>query len=94
MNINLNIERLVLDGVPLNRFEAEQMKGAVEAELGQLLSEGALAPHLLNGGSFPKLNVGSLEGALNQPQNLGQQIAQVVYSGLGTPNGKNGGNDA
>ena len=82
MNINLNIERLVLDGLPLNRFEAEQMKGAVELELSHLLSEDALAPHLLSGGAYPSLRVGEMGILASSPESLGKQVAQTIHGGI------------
>ena len=38
MNINLHIERLILDGLPITRQQGPHVQAAVEAELTRLLS--------------------------------------------------------
>jgi hypothetical protein len=81
-NIQLHIERLVLDGLPLNRVQAEQMQGVLEVELSRLLSEGGLAPQLLQGGAFPSLRGGNVVGS-ESPRGLGLQVAQAVYGEVG-----------
>ncbi len=42
MNINLHIERLVLDGITLSPGESPLLKAAVEAELTRLLMSGGV----------------------------------------------------
>ena len=37
MNINLHIERLILDGLPIEPRQRAQVQAAVEAELARLL---------------------------------------------------------
>ena len=44
MNINLHIERLMLDGLSVASGEAALVQTAVEAELGRLLANELLAP--------------------------------------------------
>jgi hypothetical protein len=80
--IQLHIERLVLDGLPLSRVQAQQMQSVLEVELTRLLSEGGLAPHLLQGGAFSSLQGGEVAGFGN-PRGLGQQVAQAVYGEVG-----------
>jgi hypothetical protein len=82
MNIQLHIERLVLDGLPLSRVQAEQMQGVLELELSHLLSEGGLAPRLLESGAVPKLSGGEIK-ASESPVQMGSQVAQAVYGGIG-----------
>ena len=81
--IRLHIERLVLDGLDLNRAEAERVKGALEAELTHLLSKGQLSPNLLAGGHFSSLDMSSLAGVRHAPEGLGQEIARTVYGRIG-----------
>jgi hypothetical protein len=81
-NIQLHIERLVLDGVPLSRVQAQQMQGVLEIELSRLLSEGGLAPQLLQGGAVPKVQGGEIRNT-EHPEQMGSQVAQAVYSGIG-----------
>ena len=78
--IHVHIERLVLDGWPLGRREAEGLRVAVEAELGRLLGEGALgegfAADRVAGGTVTWQPGGDVAG-------LGAQVAQSVQGGLG-----------
>jgi hypothetical protein len=84
-DIVLHIERLVLEGIPLGARDAGLLHAAVERELARLLSSGAVAPALLEGGAMPRLAAPSI--AL-QPGIaagvLGQRIAGAVYRGMGT----------
>ncbi len=79
MNINVHIERLILDGVPIAHRERPMLQGAVEAELVRLLAIDGLASHLLASGGMPRLQGGNIqlasEGDTGQ---LGQQIAQSL----------------
>jgi hypothetical protein len=83
MNINVHIERLILDGLPVARHEGPLVQAAVEAELARLLAVDGLANSLMSGGatsavSGPEI---TLRGNHN-PARLGQQIARAVYHGL------------
>lgn len=85
MNVNIYIERLVLDGVSISPSQRPLVKAAVEAELGRLLADGGLAPNLLAGGAVPCVPSGTIEiTPKSNPSQLGQQIAQAVYGGIGS----------
>ena len=60
MNIELHIERLVLDGLPLGALDAVRVRAAVEAELSRLLTEGGIGSAWLAGGAVPSLHVGDV----------------------------------
>ena len=84
MNINVHIERLILDGVPIAPSEGRVLQAAVEAEVSRLLGEGGLAAALQSGGALPLVKGHSIQLASDSnPTQLGQQIAQAVYSGIG-----------
>ncbi len=84
MNINLHIERLVLDGLNVGPGQGALVKKAAEAELSRLLSEGGLALGLQSGGARPNIRAGSIElNGNDNPLRLGQEIARSVYSGIG-----------
>ena len=84
MNINLHIERLVLDGLPLTRREGALVQAAVEAELVRLLGTEGLSPALAGGGMTPHLAPPAVTYAPGgDPAALGAQIAQSVYGSLG-----------
>jgi hypothetical protein len=86
MNINLHIERLVLDGLPVSDHQGGWVRAAVESELSRLLADHGLAATLSTGGSIPNVqasNVQLVPGST--PTQMGTQIAQSVYRGIGNP---------
>jgi hypothetical protein len=84
MNIRLHIERLVLDGLPVTSGQGAQVKAAVEAELGRLLSEGGVSHELVSGGALPRVAAPALHAPSGaSPAQLGTQIAQSVFAGVG-----------
>ena len=84
MNINVSIERLILDGLPLTHSQRPLVQAAVEAELAHLLSAGGLAAALQTGGALPSISGGSIQLTSDgNPHTLGQQIAHAVYGGIG-----------
>jgi hypothetical protein len=84
LNIELNIGRLVLDGLAATPRERAQIRAAVESELSRLLSEGGLARELAGGGALPSLAAGNVQLVGDQdPRRLGEQIARAVYDGIG-----------
>jgi len=86
MNINLHIERLILDGLPITRGQSPLVQAEVETELARLLTERGLASSLQSGGAMPSLRAGSIQVETeSNPTQLGRQIAQAVYGGIGEP---------
>jgi hypothetical protein len=84
MNINLHIERLILDGLPVERSQAPNVQSAVEAELTRLLVEGGLAGNLQAGGVVPGIPGDQIQFAPGiNPSQAGTQIAKSVYNGIG-----------
>lgn len=84
MNINLHIERLVLDGISLDAGQRPLLQAAVEAELARLLSSGGLAPALQTGGARQRLTAPSMQlTGGGSPDTFGRQIARSVYGGIG-----------
>ena len=84
MNINVYIERLILDGIALSPYQRPLVQAAVETELTRLLTAGGLASEMLTGGAVPHFNAETIQltGA-NNPTHLGQQIARSLYGGIG-----------
>ena len=84
MNINIHIERLILDGLPLAHSQGPLVQAAVEAELARLLAADGLASSLQAGGALYCVPAGSIQMASDDnPNTLGQQIARAVYGGIG-----------
>lgn len=88
MKINLHIERLVLEGLPLERAQAPLVQLAVEQELMRLLGAKRIGPDLMSGGAMPSARGGNLQFAREaSPRQLGTQIAQSVHEGLAPQTG-------
>jgi hypothetical protein len=84
MAIELRIDRLILEGLPLTAAQGALVQRAVEQELARLLAEGGLAEGWHAGGAAPLVQGSAITLAPGgSPAQLGAQIAQSVYSGLG-----------
>lgn len=84
MNINLHIERLVLDGLAVAPRERARFQAAVETELTRLLTSDGLSSMLLSGGTMPHLPATSIQlSDQANPIDLGQQIAGAVHGRIG-----------
>ena len=82
MTIKLHIERVILDGVPVDHPRA--LRSALERELSQHLRQGGLSAEFRNGGAVPHVSGGSIEiGREQSSAKLGRQIAAGVYRGIG-----------
>ena len=84
MNINVHIDRLILDGISISHYQRPLLQAAVEGELARLLAADGLATGLLAGGAMLHVPAGAIQlTGESDPANLGQQIAQAVYGGIG-----------
>ena len=83
-NIHLHIERLILDGLPIERAQGPHVQAAVEAELARLLTEHGLGATSGAGGAVPSVRASAIQlTSGSSPAEMGIQIAQSVYSGIG-----------
>jgi len=84
MNINLHIERLVLDGVNIAAGEDHMLQSIVASELTRLLTDGGVSSGLVKGAVLPRIAASKIQlNDCNNSTQLGQQIAQSVYGGIG-----------
>jgi hypothetical protein len=84
MNVNLNIERLVLEGFQLRPGEHLLVRASAERELSRLLTEGGVSQELLSGGAVPRISAGDIRVAGDSDaRGIGTQIARAVYGGIG-----------
>ncbi len=83
MNINLHIERLVLDGVNITPGERHLLQTSVTTELTQMINNVGLARNLVEGVFIPRLSTNGIQLHNNKPIEFGQQIAQAVCGGIG-----------
>jgi hypothetical protein len=83
MKIEIHIERLVLDGLPVTSAQGTRLRRAVERELSRLLQNGAIAPYLAGSEALPRLSAPQFRFARRDgPSAIGKQIANSVYAGL------------
>ncbi len=82
MNINLHIERLVLDGVNITAKQRDLLQTSVTTELTRMFAEGGLSSSLAQGTSLSRISTDDIQLTDNKPAQLGQNIAQSVYGGL------------
>jgi hypothetical protein len=85
MNINLHIERLVLDGLAVGSGQAGLVQTAVESELGRLVTSSLFSP----ASSFAEARVAGGEIHLRpgvSARDLGVEIGRSVFASL-TPYG-------
>lgn len=84
-DIHLYIDRLILDGLPVEQVHAPQVRRAVKSELTRLLTEKGLDTNLQAGGAVPSVPANGIQLLSgNNPSQIGTQIAKSVYSGIGT----------
>jgi hypothetical protein len=78
MNINLHIERLILEGLPATNMQSDVVGAALEGELGRLLMAGGLAAPVSR--AAPRLPPGHINVAPGASSSrLGEQIGGAVY---------------
>jgi len=84
VSIQLHIERLVLEGLPMSQHQSALVHAAVEQELGRLLRAKELSSQIPSGGAVPALQGGTIHGVNSAiPMRLGAQIAGAVHSAIG-----------
>jgi len=83
MTINLHIERLILDGLPVASEQGALVQQAVQRDLTRLLATGELENARPSGGTVYCLQTTGIQVAQEiSPARLGEQIAAAVYGGL------------
>lgn len=84
MNIELHIDRLVLEGLPLESRQGPQLREAIESELQQLLQSHGLAANMQTEQTIRRIQAPVIQFSRSpQVQSLGQHIAHSIYSGIG-----------
>lgn len=83
MNIHFHIERLILDGLPLEATRGPALQAAVEAELTRQLAASGLALGLQRSGALASASGGDLHLLpTTAPDELGTRIGQAIYEGI------------
>jgi len=84
MNVELHIERLVLEGLAVRPGDRAGLARTLSDELRQLIETGGVPRELIGGGAVPRLTAPLAPispAAAASP--LGQAIARSVYTSLG-----------
>lgn len=85
-NLNLHIDRLVIDGLALSSHANAQLQQVIASELAALLQTGGWLPD-----ATTNLHVARLAGAdwqlpeRNDPASLGHSIADAIYQSITLP---------
>ena len=83
MNINIDIEKLVLEGVSISPSQGRLLQGAVEAELARLMRTEGIPDNWSSGGVVSHVPSGAIQVKPGtNPTQMAQQIAQTVYRGM------------
>lgn len=82
MIVNLHIERLVLDGLPVGSHEGPLVRAAVEAELARLIGEGEGVRGLKHSRSEPVVRVEPIPRPAASNSEIGALIGRAVYGGI------------
>ena len=80
MNINIDIEKLIFEGMAMSPSQRRLLQASVEAELGRLLATEGIPDKWKAGGVVPSGAI-QLKSGTNFTQ-MGQQIAQGIYGGM------------
>jgi hypothetical protein len=84
MEINLHIERVILDGLPFETRQSAVLRAAIETELALLLTRDNAAANWQSGGAVPGVRAEAIQvTAQSSPAQLGKQIAGSVYGSIG-----------
>lgn len=84
MNINLHIERLILDGLPFEARHRAALQAEIEIELARLLIENGVGANWQSGGAVPGARADAIQfSAQNSPAEIGRQIAGSIYGSIG-----------
>jgi hypothetical protein len=83
VSVEVRIDRLVLEGLPLTDTDGAVVAASLEAELGRLLGKTALGPQLQQSIAVPGVTGGSVKLVPGVgPAAVGRQIAGAVVSGV------------
>jgi len=86
MKINVHIERLILDELPINRAQSHVVQATVESELQRMLMNGQIAPEFRHDTVVAKHSGAGFEfNPKTTPRQFGTHIARSIHEGLSEP---------
>jgi hypothetical protein len=88
MRINVHIERLILDGLPVRTSQGRVLQASIERELARLLAGDGLASEVLAGRAVASLPHSTIEITTDAPPTvIARQIAEALNRQIGNHNG-------
>jgi hypothetical protein len=86
VNVDVHIERLIVDGLPLERIDGAVLQAAVAAELHQAIIDGSMLFALHAAGAFARMPGGTVDvGEEGNLAHLGRQVARAIYTAISGP---------
>ena len=83
MSIQVHIERLILDGLPLEAAHGPAVHAAIEAELTRLLAERGLGAGFRQGGALAAVRGVDVHlPSAPRPELVGQQVGAAIYGSI------------
>jgi hypothetical protein len=84
MRIEVHIERLVLDGLPVTTADGPRVRAAVESELARLFAGSGVNRELAGGGALPRVEAPQISlAARERTDAIGRAVARSVHAGIG-----------
>lgn len=83
MNVNLHIERLVIDGLSVGGRDGPLIEAALAAEITRLIGEGGLDGRLDHGRALPLIRTEPIARPAADAAGLGRQIGRALVGGIG-----------
>jgi hypothetical protein len=82
--MNVHIDRLIIDGLELTPGQQRQLKTSLETSLSKLFTEQGISPAIASMNSLSRMPADAIKltSPEIQPAHLGEQIANAVYQGL------------
>lgn len=82
-DMNINIHRIVLDGLSVSYHHQSTLKAALESELTRLIAAGIGSRGLQSSADLPSVMAGEIRNVDEaDPVQLGQQIARAIHRGI------------
>ncbi len=85
MNITINLEQIILDGIDIAPSQRPRLQVAIEAELSRLLQEKGIPRQLHQEKAIACLPASVKVTKGDKPEQMGREIAQSIYKYLLSP---------
>lgn len=86
MKVNLHIDKLILDGLAVERHQGRHIQTAVEVALARLLHEEGMSADLLSSGTIDRISTENLSYApVLETDRLGASIASSIFHSIASP---------